>query len=183
MPVRKSRWVYVCLFCCACVVGTTCVSMLGRFQVLMALPEPSCECCVVSVRVCVCVCECLHSQLCLPVCGVLVCGLSARVGGSVHVCRFQRPSDICFLCSVCDSTANCACLCGGQLVCLWCDLCVCACAYVGECVCVCVAIYMPVCQITRVCVFTVPCVCMDFCARVRVCSYRMPVGRRPCICM
>lgn len=68
-------------------------------------------------------------------------------------------------------------------MCLWCDLCVCACAYVGECVCVCVAIYMPVCQITCVCVFTVPCVCMDFCARVRVCSYRMPVGRRPCICM
>ena len=62
-------------------------------------------------------------------------------------------------------------------------ICVCVHVPMWESVCVCVAIYMPVCQITRVCVFTVPCVCMDFCARVRVCSYRMPVGRRPCICM
>ena len=129
-----------------------------------------------------------------------MCGLSARVGGSVHVCRFQRPSDICFLCSVCDSTANCACLCGGQLVCLWCDLCVCACAYVGECVCVCVWPFTCQCARLRVCVcllfhvFAWTSVHVSVCVaiaclwagdRASVCELPVSVGlhRQLCVCV
>ena len=43
---------YVC-------VGTTFLSMLGQFEVLMVMPETQCECCVVSVTVCVCVSVCV----------------------------------------------------------------------------------------------------------------------------
>ena len=49
---------YVC-------VETSFVSMLGQFQVLMALLDMHCECCVVSVIVCVCVCVC-PKPLCIP---------------------------------------------------------------------------------------------------------------------
>ena len=67
MPVRKSGWVFVCVPLYVC-VGTTFVSMLGQCQVLMALLETQCECCVVSVTmyvcVCVCVCVCVKPSPC-----------------------------------------------------------------------------------------------------------------------
>ena len=43
------------------------MNMLGQFQVLMALLETQCECCVVSVTVCVCVSVCVfRTPLCMP---------------------------------------------------------------------------------------------------------------------
>ena len=50
--------VYVC-------VGTTFVSMLGQFQLLMAMPGTQCECCVVRVIVYVCVCVCFAGYHCV----------------------------------------------------------------------------------------------------------------------
>ena len=53
--------VYVC-------VGTTFVSMLGQFQLLMAMPGTQCECCVVRVIVYVCVCVCVLLDTIVYVC-------------------------------------------------------------------------------------------------------------------
>ena len=65
MPVRNIDGC-LCVFLLDVCVGTTFVSMLGHFQVLMALPETQCECCVVSVIVCVCLCV-FQNPLCMPV--------------------------------------------------------------------------------------------------------------------
>ena len=59
---KKNRRVFDSVSCVCVCVGTTFLSMLGQFHVLMAFPETQCECCAVSVIVCVCVCVCVFAE-------------------------------------------------------------------------------------------------------------------------
>ena len=65
MLIRREHGCFFVFVVYVCVVGTTFVSLLGRVQVWMPLPETLCECCG-----CECVCVCFLC-VCEALCGCL----------------------------------------------------------------------------------------------------------------
>ena len=126
-------FVYVC-------VRTMFVIMLKQFQVLTAVLETQCECCVVSVIVCVCLCV-FQNPLCTPVRKiqwVFVC-VSCVCVCRENVCEYVRAVP-----SVDGSAeAQCECCVASVTVCVYVCVCVfsgnhCVCLYekVDGCICV-----------------------------------------------
>ena len=58
MPVRKSRWVFVCVSC-VCVCRENVCEYVRAVPSVDGSAEAQCAYCAVSVTVCVCVCVCL----------------------------------------------------------------------------------------------------------------------------
>ena len=84
MPVRKSRWVFLCVSC-VCVCRVHDCEYVRAVPSVMALLETQCECSVVSVIVW-CVCMCVFGNPTVHACkersmGVCVCVLYMCVSG------------------------------------------------------------------------------------------------------
>ena len=88
LPVRKVDGC-LCVFLVYVCFGTTYVSVSGQFQVLMALLQTQCECCVVSVTVCVCVLGNTTVSACLKSRWMFV-NVSCVCVCRAHICVYIR---------------------------------------------------------------------------------------------